>query len=229
MLERYERILKTLCAVLGAVVLYEVSHLAMHINPLRHVAIPALPALATEATAPKSARRTNSEPKASSNLQPHASGTNATASSNELGPIAPGKPGTNALVLTEAKTTPPMPMTEMTMPGMPVMGGHPRPGGGMPGAADLPAEIKARVDCIAESEILGPMDHPLPMALLGIAGDQAFLRTDSGETGLVKIDAKLGDLKLLQIGINRVLVEKNGEKKELTIFSGLGGNSLLSN
>ena len=69
--------------------------------------------------------------------------------------------------------------------------------------------------------------RPLPMALLGIAGDVAFLRTASGQTGLEKEGDSLGDLKLLRIGINRVLVEQDGQKKELMIFSGYGGESLL--
>ena len=77
------------------------------------------------------------------------------------------------------------------------------------------------------SEIFGPVMHPLPMGLLGIAGDTAFLRTDSGQTGLVKVGDSLGDLKLLKIGINRVLVEQDGQKKELMIFDGYGGDSLL--
>jgi len=70
--------------------------------------------------------------------------------------------------------------------------------------------------------------HPLPMALLGIAGDVVFLRTPSGQTGLVKEGDSLGELKLLKIGINRVLIEQDGQKKELMIFSGYGGESLLS-
>ena len=65
------------------------------------------------------------------------------------------------------------------------------------------------------------------MALLGIAGEFAFLRSASGQTGLVKEGDSLGDLKLLRIGINRVLVEQNGQKQELMIFSGYGGESLL--
>jgi hypothetical protein len=32
---------------------------------------------------------------------------------------------------------------------------------------------------------------------------------------------------LLRIGINRVLVEENGEKKELRLFAGMGGETLL--
>lgn len=94
-------------------------------------------------------------------------------------------------------------------------------------APELPAEIKARVNKIYDSEILAQAMHPLPMALQGIAGDVAFLRTASGQTGLVKAGDSLGDLKLLRIGINRVLVEENGQKKELTIFDGYGSTSLM--
>lgn len=95
--------------------------------------------------------------------------------------------------------------------------------------ADLPPATRAQVDRVTSSEILGPVMHPLPMALLGIAGEDAFLRSANGQTGLVKEGDSLGDLKLLRIGINRVLIEQDGEKKELTIFSGYGGESLLTN
>lgn len=95
--------------------------------------------------------------------------------------------------------------------------------------ADLPPAVQARITRITDSEILGPVMHPMPMALLGIAGDCAFLRSDSGQTGLVKEGDLLADLKLLRIGVNRVLVEQAGQKKELTIFSGYGGDSLLPN
>jgi len=108
---------------------------------------------------------------------------------------------------------------------------HPhRMGPGGPGqpAPDLPPLVQARIGKIVDSELLGPVMHPQPMALLGIAGDVAFLRTDSGETGLVKVGDALGDLKLLRIGINRILVEQNGQPKELTIFSGMGSESLLN-
>ena len=67
----------------------------------------------------------------------------------------------------------------------------------------------------------------MPMALLGIAGKLAFLRSPSGQTGMVKEGEDLGEIKLLRIGINRVLVEQDGQPKELMIFSGLGGESLL--
>jgi len=125
------------------------------------------------------------------------------------------------------------PMPEMAgmsgmvgMPGMPGIGFNPFGPPGMQGP-DLPPALKARVDRITESEILGPVMRPLPMALLGIAGEFAFLRSDSGQTGLVKEGDSLADLKLLRIGVNRVLIEQNGQKKELMIFNGYGGDSLL--
>ncbi len=93
--------------------------------------------------------------------------------------------------------------------------------------AELPPEIKARVDRIYESEIFGMVMRPQPMALQGIAGNSAFLRSPSGQTGLVKEGDSLGELKLLKIGINRVLVEQDGKKSELTIFDGYGSESLM--
>lgn len=116
-----------------------------------------------------------------------------------------------------AKKRPTMPPEMMAM-----MGG---PGGAK--AAKLPPEIQARVDRVVESEIFAPINHPMPMALLGIAGKVAFLRSPSGQTGMVKEGDALGEIKLLRIGINRVLVEQDGQPKELMIFSGLGGESLL--
>jgi hypothetical protein len=92
---------------------------------------------------------------------------------------------------------------------------------------DLPPSIQARVNRVVESEILGPVPHPMPMALLGIAGNFAFLRSPNGQTGMVKEGEALGELKLVRIGVNRVLVEQDGKPQELMIFSGYGGESLL--
>ena len=114
------------------------------------------------------------------------------------------------------------------MPGMAGMNFSPF---GPPGkhGPDLPPAVQARISKITDSEILGPVMHPLPMALLGIAGDVAFLRSDSGQTGMEKVGDTLDDIKLLRIGVNRVLIEQSGQKKELTIFSGYGSDSLLQN
>jgi hypothetical protein len=131
---------------------------------------------------------------------------------------------TNGTNVAMAKATGPKrpPNSPAQMAGGPMMGG---PGGAKP--VKLPPEIQARVDRIVESEILAPINHPMPMALLGVAGKSALIRSPSGQTGLVKEGEDLGEIKLLRIGINRVLVEQDGQQKELMIFSGLGGESLL--
>jgi hypothetical protein len=153
-----------------------------------------------------------------------ASGTN---SATEV-----AKQGTNTVAATNANTTnaSPADKTATNSPDKAAVKKGPSPGG-RPGAAakmaDLPAPIKERIDRITQGEILAPVMRPLPMALLGIAGQSAFLRGADGQTGLVKEGDQLGTLKLLRIGTNRVLVEVDGEKKELMIFEGLGSESLM--
>jgi hypothetical protein len=65
------------------------------------------------------------------------------------------------------------------------------------------------------------------MALLGIAGRDAFLRAPNGQTGLLKEGEELGGVKLLRIAHNRVLIEHDGQRKELTMFSGFGSETLI--
>src|SRR5439155_582856 len=92
---------------------------------------------------------------------------------------------------------------------------------------DFPAAIQARVERITQSEIFAAVVRPMPMALLGIAGKDVFLRAPNGQTGLIRQGEELGGVKLLRIGVNRVLVEENGQQKELMLFSGFGGEPLL--
>jgi len=173
-----------------------------------------------------------------------ANGTNvlATASANSPaltnGAIASNAPvsTTSAVARTNLQPggPPGMPPGMMAMgpgggPGMPpgIMGMGPG-GPGMKPGPELPPDRQARLDRIIDSEILAPVMRPLPMALLGIAGPHVFFRAPNGQTGLVKEGEELGGVKLLRIGVNRVLVEEKGEQKELTIFSGFGSESLIS-
>ena len=94
-------------------------------------------------------------------------------------------------------------------------------------ATNLPPAISARIDRVTQSEILGSIIRPLPMALLGIAGQDAFFRAPNGQTGLLKEGEELGGVKLLRIGTNRVLIEHEGQQKELSVFSGFGSETLL--
>ena len=113
-----------------------------------------------------------------------------------------------------------MPMMPGGMPGRP-MG----PGGGGPA---LEPGLQARIDAIIKSQIFGAIPKPPPMALQGIAGNSAMLRGPNGQTGLISVGEEIGGIKLLKIGINRVLVEHEGNEKELTLFSGYGSESLLN-
>jgi hypothetical protein len=92
---------------------------------------------------------------------------------------------------------------------------------------NLPAPIQARVDRITQSEILGAVVRPLPMALLGIGGNDAIVRTPAGQTVLLREGEETGGVKLIRIGTNRVIVEHENQKKELMLFSGLGSTTLL--
>ncbi len=100
---------------------------------------------------------------------------------------------------------------------------------GMPGKGPpLPPAVQGRLDRIIESELLAPVMHPQPVALLGIVGVDALMQAPNGQSGMIKEGEEMGGIKLLKLGINRALIEEAGEKKELTLFSGLGSESLLS-
>jgi hypothetical protein len=94
--------------------------------------------------------------------------------------------------------------------------------------APLPPEINARIEKIKNTQILGMIMRPPPMALMGIAGKDALLRSPSGQVALAREGDTVGELKLLKIGTNRVLVLHEGQTKELVLFEGVGSESLLS-
>ena len=102
-------------------------------------------------------------------------------------------------------------------------------GSPVPQPVPVPTKVQVRIDRIVQSEILGPVVKPMlnPPALMGIAGQDAILRSPNGQVGLVRLGEELGGIKLLRIGTNRVLIEQDGQTKELSIFSGFGGPALL--
>jgi hypothetical protein len=283
MFERSEFALKIACGTVLALVVYRLGLFIVHINPLYHVMIPALPALASPtATAGADTNVNSAGPvaKAGTNtaLQTAGKGTNATGNATNLivrssnvvqRAESAAVRGTNNVARSTnwvaqgtnsiARATNPVVQTTNSssastnrmsgpgqgsssqvarmgmppgFPGIPPGAMPGMPSGGFPGMAkpgpELPPEIQSRVDRVVDSEILAPVMRPLPMALLGIAGSNVFLRAPNGQTGLVKEGEELGGVKLVRIGINRVLVEQQGEQKELTIFAGLGGEALLS-
>lgn len=120
--------------------------------------------------------------------------------------------------------TPPATATHPEPVLMPVSG--PASRGGGPGPALAP-EVEARIDRVTQSEVLGPAIRPPPMALLGIAGRDVIFRAPDGQSGLVRAGGELGGVKILRVGTNRILVQEGAEVKELMIFEGIGGESLL--
>src|SRR6476646_9488209 len=60
---------------------------------------------------------------------------------------------------------------------------------------DIPPATQARIDRITQSEIFGMIVRPLPMALLGIAGNDALIRTPSGQTSFLKEGEEAGGVK----------------------------------
>jgi hypothetical protein len=91
------------------------------------------------------------------------------------------------------------------------------------------AEILARVEKIKSSQILGQVitRPPAMPALIGIAGSDVFIRAPNGQTGLVQAGEEFGGVKLLRVGVNRVLIQYEGKTNELTLFEGFGSESLL--
>jgi hypothetical protein len=166
------------------------------------------------------ARSTNSVAQATNALA-HATNSTPASRDGNPGPIAAPPPELARMGM------PPGRMARMPPGAFPGM-----PPGGMPGMPSpgppLPPELQSRIDRVIDSEILAPVMRPMPMALLGIAGNSIFFRAPNGQTSLIKEGEESGGVKLLRIGVNRVLVEEQGEQKELTIFAGLGGESLLS-
>ncbi|HVY72404.1 MAG TPA: hypothetical protein VHH73_20885 [Verrucomicrobiae bacterium] len=160
------------------------------------------------------------------------SGADTNAAATSTNSVA-GKPGGANTI---AKGDLPKPGPDAVAGARP--GGRPPRGPGMPGMmgmggpgnvnlSDLPEKIRSHVDKITQSEILGPVMRPIPMGLLGIAGPDVFLRAPNGQTGMIREGGELGGVKLLKVGINRVLVEENGKPVELTIYAGMGGESLM--
>jgi hypothetical protein len=141
--------------------------------------------------------------------------TNAASGPGDRGSPRAGAPGAMPVL--------PPGMTPDMMAGGMMGGGR----AGVPKKIELPPEAKARVERIIDSEVFGPVMRPVPMALIGISEDEAFIRATNGQTGSVKVGGQFSGIKLLRVGVNRVLVEQDGDQKELTLFGGVGGESLM--
>jgi hypothetical protein len=233
-----EQILRIICLALGALLFLRFVWVILTANPLARVVVPELPTLPNESSVSNSPPTTTAMMNSAKHGrpdQPVGKKDLPATMTNSAGPRAVAKKADP-----NAHAVPARAMTNANAPGD-LSGTNDRPGhahrgrhGQLPGAigfsgpkATVAPAVQASIDRITDSEILGPVVRPLPMALLGIAGQMAFLRTPNGVTGLVKEGDEVGGIKLLRIGINRVLIEENGQQKELSIFGGIGGESLI--
>ena len=249
MADRMEKGFRLLCLVLAGIVVFQLSRLMWRRDPLARLQVPSAPqweppvpvtnapptslpgsnttamgkSVATNATATPSGGSTNLVAVTNASAASQAlMGTNRAPDTNVTLSVSPG---TNAPSATAVPRPPGAPPSVGGMPpGFPGRRGG--PGGGAP-SKPLPPLLQSRVDKIIQSEVLAPIQRPPPMALLGIAGRDAFLRTPSGQTQLLREGAEADGIRLLRIGTNRVLIEQAGQKVELTIFAGFGGESLL--
>ena len=128
---------------------------------------------------------------------------------------------TNSVVNTNA------PSSTNSATAKPTSSRPPRSTPGGPPKPNVPADVQALLDKIKQSQLFGPEVKPPPMALLGIAGKDVFLRGPNGQTGIVREGEELGGAKLIRIGTNRVLIQHEGRQQELMIFSGFGSETLL--
>lgn len=224
MRDRYGMMARWLCIGLAAALVLRVATVVLRPDPLAGLRIPALPALAsanpaTNAPAPAPAAKAPPGTNAPA-------GTNAVAASTNAAPA-----GTNGVATrSNPPAARPAPVPPGMDPGMMLKGGPmPMMGRGPGGGPPKPLDplVQARLDRIIQSEVLGPVPRPMPLALLGIAGTDAFIRTTNGMSGLVHEGAEFGGIRLVRVGVNRVLVDDAGTLKELTIFNGAGGESLL--
>jgi hypothetical protein len=231
MLDRFERAIKIACIGLGVLLGCRMIGAIFTMNSLSGLAIPALPTLAATTNevpkvviaeeAPSKEKPGKKEEKGTNSAKATniVARTNLMVATNALAGTNGPSHGTNSAANETAKAAGPM-------PGRAGRGRRGGMFGGGPPSAPLPPETQARVDRIVDSEALGALMHT-QLALLGIAGDQAFIRSTNGMSGPVAVDGEMGGVKLLRIGINRVLVDDGGEKKELTLFDGVGGESLM--
>lgn|GEM_PF-993579 len=227
---------RILCMLLGALLVAQLARSALSKNPLNDLSVP--PGFAEfvnvgpssplqPAGAAPTTEQTRPVPKPSTSVT-QAGSNSASARLGAPSSSAPGSPPTSA---SPGPATPPSPSPAAgprgankpapMVPGPGMMGG---PGGAL---AAFPEGVRGRIEKVRDSEILGPVPRPMPMALIGIVGPDVMLRSPTGQTGLLREGEELGGVKLIKIGTNRVLVEHEGQRKELMIFSGFGSDSLM--
>jgi hypothetical protein len=213
-LERLTPVLRLVCIALAGLILYQVFQVVAHKDPLENLSVATAYSLLDAPDIPTPALAPAATPAAlSTNAASVTNSLRATITNTNTNMPAVMGPGTNVAATRSTNA--------VRVPNAAAARAAVKPPG------DLPPALQARVDRLTQSELLGPVVRPLPMALIGIAGKDVLIRTANGQTGLLREGEELGGVKLLRIGTNRVLVEHEQQQKELTVFAGAGGESLV--
>lgn len=248
--DRIERTLRAVSLGLAVILAVQLGLMITRRNPLRGLERPRIPQWTADSvpaitnTGPSTVAPPNASVEGKSGMPTPPAGTiSATVSSapgvTNFPAVLPGSTNIPLLAVSTNLAAPGIPSGTNTTPptNRPIASGPSAPRPVFPSAPGskpmrppqpLPAASQTRIDRITSSEMLAPVFRPPPMALLGIAGHHAFIRTPSGQPALLKEGATSDGIKLLRLGTNRVLIEQAGEKKELIIFNGLGSASLLT-
>lgn len=100
-------------------------------------------------------------------------------------------------------------------------------------------ELRPEVRRVVDSALFGVAPPPPPPAppsgpkkpelpkLQGIGAEFAILEIPGKGVHMIRAGTEKEGVKVVAIAINRVLIEVDGEKKELTIHSGFGSDPLL--
>jgi hypothetical protein len=208
-------ILKGLCLVLGAFFVWQLLGALRTQDPLSNVTMPP-PRRSIESTG---GTTSNTPAPLPISVVPKTTGVNVASSSITNA----SNVSTTSAPAVVVRASPTAVSSGVPAPG--AAAGTPRSGATKPPV--LAGVAQGWVDKIKDSEVFGAAPKPLPMALLGIAGPDVIIRTATGQTGLLREGEELSGVKLLRVGTNRVLIEHEGQRKELTLFSGFGSESLL--
>lgn len=92
---------------------------------------------------------------------------------------------------------------------------------------NLPGPIATRSQLIRQSELFGPVPRPQPIGLSAVFDNIAIISFPSGDRGPLKVGEERNGVQLLEVAANRALIVHEGATNELTIFSGIGSDSIL--
>ena len=94
--------------------------------------------------------------------------------------------------------------------------------------SELPDSFQGQQNTIRNAQTLGQIPRKQPPSLQAVLGDVAIISI-SGQTVPIKLEEEKNGVKLLEIAANRALILYQGKTNEITMFSGIGSDSIMNN